>query len=216
MLKYKFFTNCGWYTLRTRGRDTVTNFQYETNSPYSVVDLIFLIGLILWPSFFEAKFPYWRSLLLQLRSIVWLALCPKIIFGSKLAGRVGTFFHDFSPFLFIILIYESLGDLIQYLHPDIDPWLIQIDFSIFGVHPTLWMEQWIVPWFTDIMSFAYISYYFLPVIFILTLYLKNRIWEFDESDLCPALWLLSFHLLATSSFLPSDLAMHWPTSTPFL
>jgi membrane-associated phospholipid phosphatase len=96
-------------------------------------------------------------------------------------GRAGGFFHHFSPILFIIVIYESLGDLIQHLHPDIDSVLIRIDHALFGVHPTLWMERWIVPWFTDIMSFAYISYYFLPVIFIMTLYWKDRMIESDES-----------------------------------
>jgi len=96
-------------------------------------------------------------------------------------GRTGAFVHDFSPLLFIVLIYESLGDLIQYLHPDIDPFLIRIDHLLFGVHPTLWMQRWIVPWFTDIMSFAYVTYYFLPVILILTLYLKNRRPGLNES-----------------------------------
>jgi membrane-associated phospholipid phosphatase len=43
------------------------------------------------------------------------------------------------------------------------------------------MERWIVPWFTDIMSFAYVSYYFLPVELVLTLYLKDRMPEFNES-----------------------------------
>ncbi len=75
---------------------------------------------------------------------------------------MGTFFHHFSPILFVVLIYESLGNLIQYLQPDIDPRLIQIDFIIFGVHPTLWMEQWIVPWFTDVMSLAYAQLLFHP------------------------------------------------------
>jgi membrane-associated phospholipid phosphatase len=49
------------------------------------------------------------------------------------------------------------------------------------------MEQWIVPWFTDIMSFSYISYYFLPVILVVTLYLKNRGPEFDT-----AIFVLAF------------------------
>ncbi len=96
-------------------------------------------------------------------------------------GKTGTFFYHFSPILFIVLIYESLGNLIQYLQPDIDPCLIHIDFFIFGVQPTLWMEQWIVPWFTDIMSLAYLSYYFIPVVLIAVLYLKDRIAEFDRA-----------------------------------
>jgi membrane-associated phospholipid phosphatase len=102
-------------------------------------------------------------------------------------GRVGMFFNYFSPILFVVLIYESLGDLIQYLQPDIDSRLIQIDFFIFGVHPTQWMEQWIVPWFTDVMSLAYISYYFIPVILIVVLYLKDRMKEFDR-----AIFVLAF------------------------
>jgi membrane-associated phospholipid phosphatase len=101
--------------------------------------------------------------------------------GLNGLGRAGTFFHHFSPILFVVFIYESLGNLIQYLQPDIDPWLIQIDFSIFGLHPTLWMEQWIVPWFTDIMSLAYLSYYFIPVAFVAFLYLKGRMVELERS-----------------------------------
>jgi membrane-associated phospholipid phosphatase len=102
-------------------------------------------------------------------------------------GKIAPFLNQFSPILFIVLIYESLGDLIQYLQPDIDPWLIKIDLFLFGLHPTLWMEQWIAPWFTDLLSLAYVSYYFLPVILIATLYLKNRMVEFDES-----LFILAF------------------------
>jgi len=96
-------------------------------------------------------------------------------------GRAGAFFHAFSPILFIILIYESLGDLIHHIRSDVDPQLIHIDFSMFGVHPTLWMEQWIVPWLTDLLSLAYISYYFLPLILVGVLLLKGRKAEFDES-----------------------------------
>lgn len=143
-------------------------------APFHGLTVIFLIGLILLALIFRGQIPHWRSLLF--RYSLWIGLLFVVMLSSKRrpAGRVGGFVHDFSPLLFIILIYESLGDLIHYLHPDIDPYLIRIDFSIFGVHPTLWMQQWIVPWFTDIMSFAYVSYYFIPVIFILTLYLKNR------------------------------------------
>jgi membrane-associated phospholipid phosphatase len=43
------------------------------------------------------------------------------------------------------------------------------------------MEQWIVPWFTDIMSLAYLSYYFIPVVFAVVLYLKGRMVEFERS-----------------------------------
>ena len=150
-------------------------------APILGLTILFLFGLILLTLFFRGQIPHWHSLLL--RYVLWsgLVFVLKLSSERNFMGRTGAFFHDFSPLLFIILIYESLGDLIQYLHPDIDPCLIRIDYLLFGVHPTLWMEQWIVPWFTDIMSFAYVSYYFLPLILIMTLYLKNRRPGLNES-----------------------------------
>jgi len=143
-------------------------------APFLGLTLLFLFGLIIVTLVLRGQIPRWHSLLL--RYILWsgLAFALKLSSERNVMGKTGSFFHDFSPLLFVILIYESLGDLIQYLRPDIDPSLIRIDFFLFGVHPTIWMQQWIVPWFTDIMSFAYVSYYFLPVILIVTLYLKNR------------------------------------------
>lgn len=150
-------------------------------APFLGLTILFLFGLILLTLIFRGQIPRWHSLLL--RYILWsgLAFVLKLSSDRNVIGKTGGFVHDFSPLLFIILIYESLGDLIQYLRPDIDLSLIRIDFFLFGVHPTIWMQQWIVPWFTDIMSFAYVSYYFLPVILIVTLYLKNRRPGLNES-----------------------------------
>ena len=143
-------------------------------APFHYLTIIFLAGLIVLALIFRGQIPHWRSLIF--RYVLWIGLLFVIKLSSerRVMGRAGGVIHDFSPLLFIILIYQSLGDLIQYLHPDIDPYLIRIDFFIFGVDPTLWMERWIVPWFTDLMSFAYASYYFIPVILIGTLYLKDR------------------------------------------
>ena len=143
-------------------------------APFLGLTILFLLGLIVLTLFFRGQIPRWHSLLLRYMLWIGLVLVLKLSSDRNVMGRTGAFFHDFSPLLFIILIYESLGDLIQYLHPDIDPALIRIDHLLFGVHPTLWMERWIVPWFTDIMSFAYVSYYFLPVILIMTLYLRKK------------------------------------------
>ncbi len=150
-------------------------------SPTEGLTLFFLMGLSALTLVFRGQIPLWPSLLL--RYTLWLGLlfALKLSCAHKWAGKAGGFFHAFSPILFIVLIYESLGDLIHHLRPDIDLQLIRIDFSIFGVHPTLWMEQRIVPWLTDVLSLAYISYYFLPVILVAVLYLKDRKPEFDQS-----------------------------------
>jgi membrane-associated phospholipid phosphatase len=150
-------------------------------APIQGLTLFPLIGLIILTLVFHGRIPLWHSLLFRYTLLLGLLFVLKLSWDRKAMGKTGTFFHHFSPILFVVLIYESLGDLIQYLQPDVDPRLIQIDFSIFGVQPTLWMEQWIVPWFTDIMSLAYLSYYFIPVVLIAVLYLKDRMAEFDRS-----------------------------------
>jgi membrane-associated phospholipid phosphatase len=62
---------------------------------------------------------------------------------------------------------------------------MRIDLYLFGVHPTVWAQRWIVPWLTDVLSFAYLSYYFLPPTLVLVLYLRKR------PGLYPTLFVLS-------------------------
>ncbi len=149
-------------------------------TPPQGLTFIFLIGLICLTLVFQSRIPLWRSLLRDYAMLLGFLFVLNLSSGRKGMGRMSAFFNHFSPILFVIFIYESLGNLIQYLQPDIDPKLMQIDFFIFGVHPTLWMEQWIVPWFTDVMSLAYLSYYFIPVAFIVVLHRKGRVAEFER------------------------------------
>jgi membrane-associated phospholipid phosphatase len=148
-------------------------------TPIHGLTFFLLIGLIGLTLLFKGHIPLWHSLLL--RCLMLMALLFVLKISSDRRGKGRAFLNDFSPLIFIVLIYESLGDLIQYLRQDIDTWLIQIDLFLFGVHPTVWIERWIVPWFTDIMSLAYFSYYFLPLTLIIVLYIRKQKLEFNES-----------------------------------
>src|SRR4030067_3830544 len=103
--------------------------------------LFFVIGLSLLVFFFRGQIPLWRSQLLFYGLLFGLLWALKVSSDRKRWGGVGGLLNDFSPIAFIILIYQSLGNMIQYLQPDIDPYLIRIDFLLFGVHPTVWMER---------------------------------------------------------------------------
>lgn len=163
------------------------HFPMRRLTPTQGLTFLFLIGLFLLTLFFKEKVPLWRSQLLFYTLLLGLLFVLKVSSDRRGAKGLGGFLNDFSPILFVILTYQSLGNLIQYLWPDIDPYLIRIDFSIFGVHPTVWLERWITPWLTDLLSLAYLSYYFLPVILIVMLYFKKRRREFDQ-----AIFILTF------------------------
>jgi membrane-associated phospholipid phosphatase len=156
-------------------------------TPVEGLTLIFLIGLVLLVLIFREQIPLWRSQLLFYTLLFGLLFVLKLSSDRRGSEGLGGLLNDFSPIAFIITIYQSLGNIIQHLQTDIDPILIRIDFLLFGVHPTVWMERWITPWFTDLMSLAYLSYYFLPVTIVLTLYLRGRREEFRQ-----AMFVLTF------------------------
>lgn len=160
----------------------VINGLMRRIAPIDGLTLFSLLGLIGLTLVFGGQLPRGRFLLFGYLLLLGFFLTLKLSSERKShAGSIRGFVYDFSPILFVFLIYQSLGEVIQHLHPDIDEWLIQMDLFLFGTHPTVWIERWTTPWFTDFMSFAYGSYYFLPVIFIITLYLKNRRMGFDIS-----------------------------------
>jgi membrane-associated phospholipid phosphatase len=148
-------------------------------APFHGLTLLFLIGLIVLTLFFKRQVPSWQSLACIYVLLIGLLVALRLVYDRNLIGKSGRLFHDFSPILFVICIYQSLGNLIQHVQPDVDYWLIRIDFFLFGDHPTVWMERWIIPWLTDLMSVAYGSYYFLPVILVTSLYLKGRRQDFN-------------------------------------
>ena len=150
-------------------------------APVQGLTLFFLVCLIILALIFHGRIPLWRNLLLNYFILLGLLFAFKWSSDRKVMGRAGTSFHHFSPILFVVLIYESLGNLIQYLQPDVDPWLLKIDLFLFGVEPTFWIQKWIVPRFTDILSLAYFSYYFIPIVLIAVLYFKGRMAEFDRT-----------------------------------
>ena len=162
-------------------------------NPIHGLTLLFLIGLFLLVLCFRGRIPLWRSLLWRYALVAGVLLVLKWGSDRGVMGRVGRFINDFSPILYLILIYQSLGDLSQYLRPDVDPQLIRLDFLLLGVNPTVWLERWIVPWLTGVLSLAYLSYFFMPARLVHTLYLKESRRDFDLAAFVMLLvWYLSF------------------------
>jgi membrane-associated phospholipid phosphatase len=52
--------------------------------------------------------------------------------------------------------------------------LADLDYAIFGTHPTVWIQQFQRPWLDELVSFFNVSYYALGFIFALPLLLRGR------------------------------------------
>ncbi|MFQ5989661.1 MAG: phosphatase PAP2 family protein [Candidatus Methylomirabilales bacterium] len=90
--------------------------------------------------------------------------------------------HAFYPIIFIPILFDSFADLLPWVSPIVrDPFLIELDLALLGNHPTVWLERFIHPWFTEILTWAYTSYYFLPVILMGALYWRGYAKDFDRA-----------------------------------
>ncbi len=86
------------------------------------------------------------------------------------------------PVIVVLLIFDSLGGLIRYINPvTYDHLLIRLDYVIFKGYPTVALERIATPLITEILQFAYISYYFLPLVLGILLKIERRELDFDRS-----------------------------------
>ncbi len=84
------------------------------------------------------------------------------------------------PLLLILPNFMELHYLVHTVRPqDMDPALIKLDYLIFGVHPTVWLERITVPLLTEYLQIVYSTFYFLPLVLGLYLYFKDQLEAFD-------------------------------------
>jgi membrane-associated phospholipid phosphatase len=89
--------------------------------------------------------------------------------------------RDWLPLILMIMVYENLRALTGLIRQDaIDAQLYAADVALFGVEPTLWMQQFVNPWLTDYFAFAYLLYFVLPLILLTALYVGGRRDDFRQ------------------------------------
>ena len=87
--------------------------------------------------------------------------------------------RDWFPFVLCILVYENLHDLVKLVRPELaDYTLMWFDKQIFGVQPTIWMQNITFPALTDVMAICYGLYFFFPAIFLVFLYYNKLYGDF--------------------------------------
>lgn len=100
---------------------------------------------------------------------------------SSMSDTAGTWFDRLYPFVYISLIFESLGWLLPYLKPwRADRFLRELDLLMFGVDPTVYLQRYVTPGLVELSSIAYVSYFVLPFFLIVGLYRSGHISELRE------------------------------------
>jgi membrane-associated phospholipid phosphatase len=93
-----------------------------------------------------------------------------------------TFARDALPFLFAGNVYVNLHDMIAFFGaPDITRTLYNLDVRLFGVEPTVWLQQFDAPILTDFFTVCYWLFYVLPPLLGLLLYIRGEWRSFRET-----------------------------------
>src|SRR3972149_191144 len=62
-----------------------------------------------------------------------------------------------------------------------DPFLIRLDHALLGTHPTVWLERFSHPVLTEVLTWAYTSYYVLPFLLAVAIYRRGKTEDFDRA-----------------------------------
>jgi membrane-associated phospholipid phosphatase len=86
------------------------------------------------------------------------------------------------PLVFIPICFFSLSQIVHRVVPrDFDSQMIAFDYTLFGVHPTIFLSKFLNPYLVDLLELCYASFYWLPVILAFFLFSKGRMREFESA-----------------------------------
>ncbi len=129
-------------------------------------------GLLL---FFHRGVAYWPLLILA-HVAVALFLVYVIRLAETSPSKVVIFFRDAYPFFLFTFMFKEVSLIVNIFFPFwLEQPLIEWDLFLFGNHPTVWLQKFSSPWFSELMAFSYWSYYvFIPFVGIMLYLQKDR------------------------------------------
>ena len=83
-------------------------------------------------------------------------------------------FSFITLFVFFFALFETFFMILPYFNAArFDVVLNRIDLAMLGVSPTIWIDQWVHPLFTEVLYISYFLYFPLPLIILGWMFYKN-------------------------------------------
>jgi membrane-associated phospholipid phosphatase len=153
----------------------------------TIAYLIFSTGLI---ALCRQNIKHWQYLLPAHVGLIF-AIAALAYARSRELRFLSLISHWYPPFLFLFF-FEEIGLTVHAIFPGwFDDYLIKADYALFGVHPTVWIEQFSGYWLNEYMQLVYTSYFLLTIGFGAYLWVKGRRDEFAVfiASTCTAYYL---------------------------
>lgn len=125
----------------------------------------------------------WSKLLaLWLPAVVLSAIAVRARCRPGRVGSARAWFLFGYPIAVLFLLFESLFFLIPAVNPrSFDPELVAIDRWLLGGDATLLIERWNHPWLDELFFLCYFLYFPMPMVTLVSLFLRRRHREVEHS-----------------------------------
>jgi len=124
---------------------------------------------------------WWREIPEAGGLFAWhIAGMALLLFEIKRPNRTSRIFRYWYPLPYVSACYKEMAVLIPPIRrTSADQWLADLDFRLWGVHPTVWLERIQTPWLTELLQIVYTL--FVPAVLIVAflLWYQRRYREFQ-------------------------------------
>lgn len=127
--------------------------------PTDALILLTLIGFSLIAVIFHASVEQWWLLVVK-NTLVAFCVLGSIALNERISHRFLKFsLRTAVVTLSFAYLFGAVEKLQLILHGEwLDPYVLDFEQYVFGVQPTLWLEQYTTPWLTEWMMFSYVIY----------------------------------------------------------
>ena len=96
-----------------------------------------------------------------------------LLFEIKRPNVTSWIFHYWYPLPYVSACYKEMAILIPPIRrASADRWLADLDFRLWGVHPTVWLERIQTPWLTECLQIVYTL--FIPAVLLVAFLLWHQ------------------------------------------
>lgn len=87
-----------------------------------------------------------------------------------------------STILFLFILFETFYMILPYFNINrYDQLMVDIDYFIFGVHPTVWLQSLHSKWLTELLFILYLFYFPMPLFILIWLYINREYKKLEQA-----------------------------------
>ncbi len=154
------------------------------NLKFSLIDILNIFFVFIIFLFYLSAFkvsPYKTQPSLIFTFLIGLILFSAFLRNSNHLTKAKKIFLFSYPVIFLFTMFETFYMILPYFNPHTyDNLLNNIDFKLLGTYPTIWIEQFHNPFFTDILYLLYLFYFPMPLFLLIYLYNKKKHFTLDK------------------------------------